>query len=154
MTDSTPRWLGERELTMWRSLVQTLARLPTALDDQLQDDSQLSFVEYYVLAALSEAPEGVVRMSTLAVLTNAEQSRLSHLMKRLEARGLARRERDPDNGRFINAHLTQAGLDCIRKAAPGHVEQVRRLVFDVLTEQDVESLTRICDRINDRLGPY
>ena len=93
-------------------------------------------------------------MSMLAVLTNAEQSRLSHLMKRLEGRGLAQRERNPDNGRFTNARITAAGLACIRRAAPGHVDNVRRLVFDALTEQDLESLRRICDRINDQLGPY
>ena len=34
-----------------------LARLPTALEAQLQRDSQLSDIEYYALAALSEQPD-------------------------------------------------------------------------------------------------
>ena len=93
MADDTVPWLDDREMTAWRALVQTVARLPTALDAQLQRDSRLSFLEYYVLAALTDAPGGAVGMSTLAVLTNAEQSRLSHLVKRLERQGLVRRER-------------------------------------------------------------
>jgi DNA-binding MarR family transcriptional regulator len=141
-------------MTAWRALVQTVAQLPTALDGQLQRDSDLSFLEYYVLAALSEAPDGAVGMSTLAVLTNAEQSRLSHLVKRLEEQGLVRRERDRANGRYINAVITDAGLARIQEAAPGHVTNVRRLVFDALSATDVQAMSRACRRINEQLGPY
>ena len=141
-------------MTAWRALVQTVARLPTALDVQLKRDADLSFLEYYVLAALSEAPNGTVGMSTLAVLTNAEQSRLSHLVKRLEKQGLARRERDRTNGRYINAVITDAGRARIEEAAPGHVANVRRLVFDALSATDVQALSRACRRINEQIGPY
>ena len=154
MADDTVRWLDDREMTAWRALVQTVAQLPTALDGQLQRDSDLSFLEYYVLAALSEAPDGAVGMSTLAVLTNAEQSRLSHLVKRLEEQGLVRRERDRANGRYINAVITDAGLARIQEAAPGHVTNVRRLVFDALSATDVQAMSRACRRINEQLGPY
>ena len=154
MADDTVLWLDDREMTAWRALVQTVAQLPTALDGQLQRDSDLSFLEYYVLAALSEAPDGAVGMSTLAVLTNAEQSRLSHLVKRLEEQGLVRRERDRANGRYINAVITDAGLARIQEAAPGHVTNVRRLVFDALSATDVQAMSRACRRINEQLGPY
>lgn len=154
VADDTDLWLDEREMKAWRALVQTVARLPTALDVQLRRDSALSFLEYYVLAALSEAPDGRVGMSTLAVLTNAEQSRLSHLVKRLEQQGLVRRERDHANGRYIDAVITSEGLAHIEEAAPGHVANVRRLVFDALSPSEVEALTRACDRINTQLGPY
>ena len=154
MADDTVPWLDDREMTAWRALVQTVARLPTALDVQLQRDSDLSFLEYYVLAALSEAPRGTVGMSTLAVLTNAEQSRLSHLVKRLERQGLVRRERDRANGRYINAVITDAGRARITEAAPGHVANVRRLVFDALSATDVQALSRACRRINEQVGPY
>jgi DNA-binding MarR family transcriptional regulator len=154
VADDTVQWLDDREMTAWRALVQTLARLPTALDVQLQRDSDLSFLEYYVLAALSEAPEGTVGMSTLAVLTNAEQSRLSHLVTRLERQGLVGRERDRANGRYINAVITDAGRARIKQAAPGHVENVRQLVLDSLSATDVQALSRVCGRINAQLGPF
>ncbi|CAI9412673.1 MarR family winged helix-turn-helix transcriptional regulator [Nocardioides sp. T2.26MG-1] len=154
MDDTSPAWLTDSEMAAWRALMQTFARLPVALDQQLQRDADLSFLEYYVLASLSEAPDGVLGMSSLAILTSSEQSRLSHLMKRMEAKGLARRERDPANGRQTNAHITDRGWERIRQAAPGHVAAVRSLVFDPLSATDVQALARICRHVLDQLGPY
>jgi DNA-binding MarR family transcriptional regulator len=127
-----PRWLTADELETWRALNLLLAKLPAALSSQLQCDSDLGFVEYYVLAGLSDQPDRTIRMSSLAVLANSELSRLSHLMARLEKRGLVRREPDPSDGRFTNAILTDAGYDYLVEAAPGHVAHVRSLVFDAL----------------------
>src|SRR3979490_1442995 len=91
-TDAAPRWLTPAQLEAWQALTLLLARLPTALEAQLQRDSHLSYIEYYALAALSEQPDRTMRMSELAVLTNAELSRLSHLITRLQKRGYVRRE--------------------------------------------------------------
>jgi DNA-binding MarR family transcriptional regulator len=106
--------------------------LPAILGEQLQRDSGLSFVEYYVLAGLSDQPDHTIRMSNLAALANSELSRLSHLVRRLEGRGLVRREPDPSDGRFTHAILTPEGFAHLKEAAPGHVAQVRDAVFDVL----------------------
>jgi DNA-binding MarR family transcriptional regulator len=92
----------------------------------------LSFVEYYVLAALSDQPDHTARMSRLAVLANSELSRLSHLMSRLERRGFVRREPDPTDGRYTNAVLTERGYAHLVEAAPAHVARVRSIVFDSL----------------------
>jgi DNA-binding MarR family transcriptional regulator len=126
------RWLTPDELETWHALNLLLAKLPTALGSQLQCDSDLSFVEYYVLASLSDQPAHTIRMSRLAVLANSELSRLSHLIGRLEKRGLVRREPDPSDGRFTNALLTDAGYAHVVEAAPGHVQHVRSLIFDAL----------------------
>jgi DNA-binding MarR family transcriptional regulator len=91
-------------------------------------------------------------MSQLAVLANAELSRLSHLMSRLEKRGFVRREPDPANGRFTNAILTDAGYAHLVAAAPGHVARVRDLVVDVLTDDELSALHRIADRISTRIA--
>jgi DNA-binding MarR family transcriptional regulator len=147
------RWLDESEMAAWRALVQAVSRLPTTLDAQLRRDADLSFLEYYVLAALSESPDGTVGMGTLTVLTNAEQSRLSHLLKRMESKGLATRERDPGNGRATLVRITEAGQARISSAAPAHVEHVRRVVFDGMTPGDVHALERICLQINAQIGP-
>jgi DNA-binding MarR family transcriptional regulator len=102
-------WLDTEEERTWRALASVLVKLPWALECQLQRDAGLSFIEYHALARLSEDPEHTLRMSVLAELTNASLSRLSHLIKRLEARGLVRREADPTDGRFTNAILTKSG---------------------------------------------
>src|SRR6476661_837838 len=81
-------WLTAEELESWLSAVRLLTWLPWSIDQQLQRDSNLGMVEYQVLAMLSESPERTRRMSSLAEVTNASLSRLSHLVKRLERRGL------------------------------------------------------------------
>lgn len=148
---SQVRWLTADELEAWHALNLLINRLPAALGSQLQCDSKLSFVEYYVLAGLSDQPERTIRMSRLAVLANSELSRLSHLVARLEERGLVRREQDPADRRFTNAILTDAGYDYLVAAAPKHVEYVRCLVFDALDTSGQRALRDAARRILARL---
>ena len=145
------KWLTAAELDAWLSLVRLFVWLPWSIDQQLQRDSNLSMVEYQVLAMLSTRPQQTMRMSSLAEVTNASLSRLSHLIKRLEARGLVRREPDPADGRFTNAILTGQGLETLTKAAPAHVAFVRSLVIDVLSPEQLRRLGRDADRIMSRI---
>jgi DNA-binding MarR family transcriptional regulator len=145
------RWLTDAELASWLSVVRLISWLPWSIDQQLQRDSNLGMVEYQVLAMLSQRPERKMRMSALAEVTNASLSRLSHLVTRLEARGLVRREPDPADGRFTNAILTDKGLQTLAEAAPGHVAQVRSLVIDVLSPEQLRRLGQAADRIMSRI---
>jgi DNA-binding MarR family transcriptional regulator len=145
------KWLTAAELDAWLSLVRVFMWLPWSIDQQLQRDSNLSMVEYQVLAMLSTRPQQTMRMSLLAEVTNASLSRLSHLIKRLEARGLVRREPDPADGRFTNAILTEQGLETLTEAAPAHVAHVRSLVIDVLSPEQLRRLGRDADRIMSRI---
>jgi DNA-binding MarR family transcriptional regulator len=149
--DVVTKWLTADELESWLSLVRLVTWLPWAMEQQLQRDSQLGVVEYQVLAMLSDNPDRTLRMSYLAELTNASLSRLSHLVKRLEGRGLVRREPDPTDGRFTNAILTDAGLELLTDAAPGHVAYVRSIVVDVLTPEQLRRMARDADRITARI---
>src|SRR5580704_3386598 len=88
------RWLSRDQERAWRALALLMHKLPWALECQLERDSDLSFIEYHTLARLSEDPNHTLRMSELAAVTNASLSRLSHLVTRLEARQLVRREPD------------------------------------------------------------
>ena len=141
------KWLTPAELDSWLAVVRLISWLPWSIDQQLRRDSDLGMVEYQVLAVLSEAPERTRRMSSLARLTNASLSRLSHLFKRLEGRGLVRREPDPTDGRFTNAILTDKGFATLAEAAPGHVAHVRSLVIDVLSPEQLRRLGIAADRI-------
>ena len=146
-TATEPRWLTPDELQTWRTLHLALATLPVALGSQLQCDSNLSFIEYYVLASLSDQPDHTMRLSSLAVLANSELSRLSHMVARLENRGLVHREADPTDGRFTCAILTAKGHQVLVKAAPGHVANVRHLIFDRLSTADQQALRKILSKI-------
>src|SRR3954451_4874768 len=149
--DNATARLLPAELEAWKALMLMLARLPAALEAQLRCDSRLGLIEYYVLAGLSEQPGHRMRMSRLALITNAELSRLSHLMSRLERRGLVRREPDPADGRYTNAVLTEAGLAHLTEAAPGHVARVRELVIEALDEPALHALRAAAENINARI---
>lgn len=146
-----PRWLTPEELVAWRALAKLLNRLPTALERQLQRDAELSYLEYHVLAFLSEQPRHTTRMRQLAELADAEQSRLSHLVGRLERRGFVRRETDPSDRRSTLATLTDAGYAHLVAAAPRHVERVRELVIDALTPELLLAVKEASDRVVARI---
>jgi DNA-binding MarR family transcriptional regulator len=149
-TEST-RWLTADEEAAWRAFASVLVRLPWALECQLQRDAGLSFIEYHALAMLSEPPDHTRRMSDLAMVTNASLSRLSHLVKRLEARGFVRREADPTDGRYTNAVLTKAGYEHLVASAPAHVASVRQLVIDPFTKPELRQLHEAAERISRRV---
>jgi len=145
------KWLTAAEVDSWLSVVRLMTWLPWSIDQQLQRDSNLGMVEYQVLAMLSNRPERTMRMSSLAEVTNASLSRLSHLVKRLEGRGLVRREPDPADGRFTNAILTGEGFERLVEAAPSHVAYVRSVVIDALTPEQLRRLGRDANRITSRI---
>lgn len=147
------RWLTDDELQAWIRLVAVVELLPGTLEQQLRRDSDLSHFEYFVMAMLSEAPGRRLRMTALAARANATLSRLSHVVSRLEARGLVERAPCPQDGRATNALLTDSGWDVVVAAAPGHVEQVWRVVFDALEPEQVGQLREIAGAILGRLDP-
>lgn len=148
---SPVKWLTAAEVDSWLSLVRLMTWLPWSIDQQLRRDSNLGMVEYQVLARLSNSPDRTQRMSSLAELTNASLSRLSHLVTRLEKRGLVRREPDPADGRFTNAILTDEGFQALAEAAPGHVAHVRSLVVDVISPEQLRRIGLTADRIVARI---
>jgi len=83
--------MTSRERAIWRSLLDTTAELRRVLGADLQE-SNLSPADYQVLLALSEARDRRMRSSELAASIDWERSRLSHHLRRMERRGLIRRE--------------------------------------------------------------
>jgi DNA-binding MarR family transcriptional regulator len=147
------RWLTPEQVAAWVRLAAVLELLPTALDSQLRRDAQLTHFDYYVLALLSEAPERTMRMTKLAQSTTATLARLSHVVQRLEGRGLLERVPCPTDRRATNARLTEAGWQKLQQAAPGHVTFVRDHVIDALTPDQVIQLADITQAILHRLDP-
>jgi DNA-binding MarR family transcriptional regulator len=146
-------WLTPQQLAAWVRLTAVLELLPAALDSQLRQDAELTHFDYYVLAMLSEAPEHTLRMTALAERTTATLARLSHVVQRLESRGLLKRFPCPDDRRATNARLTETGWQKVRDSAPGHLATVRANVIDALTPEQIVQLGAISDAILHRLDP-
>ncbi|WP_022903925.1 MarR family winged helix-turn-helix transcriptional regulator [Curtobacterium sp. B8] len=151
-TDDTP-WLDRAQLRAWMKLVAVMELLPAALDQQLQRDADLTHFDYMVIAMLSETESRTLRMSALAAATNASLPRLSHVVSRLEKRGLVGRCPSSDDRRATDVRLTDAGWDAIVEAAPQHVRTARAFVIDALTEEQVTQLDGITKALLGRLDP-
>lgn len=146
-------WLDSDEQNAWRALLAMHQLLGGALDRQLQRDAGMPHAYYMVLAMLSEAPGQMLRMTDLAQLVQSSQSRISHAVARLEERGWVRREACTTDRRGQNAVLTRKGHAVLVAAAPGHVQAVRRNLFDQLTTDQVRQLREICTAVLDGIDP-
>ncbi|WP_171075193.1 MarR family winged helix-turn-helix transcriptional regulator [Nonomuraea basaltis] len=141
------RWLDEDEQRTWRRFMAATQLINETLDRQLQRDANMPHAYYVILVRLSEAPGRSMRMSELAASAQCSQSRLSHAVARLEERGWVRRERSSADRRGNLAVLTDDGYAALAAAAPGHVEEVRRSLFDVLEPEQVRELDEICSAV-------
>ena len=148
VTDAEPRWLTDDEMATWLPLVRFVHLLPQALDRQLREEAGISHVYYQILAMLSEAPEGRMRMSELARLTSTSTSRLSHAVAALEERGWVVRTSCATDRRGQLAELTGEGRRMLERSAPGHVAEVRRRVFDVLDEGELAQLRVLAGKLS------
>ena len=145
------RWLDDDEQRAWLRLAGVMLKLSPALDSQLQRDSDLTHFDYLCLAMLSESDDRTLRMSDLAARVNASLSRLSHVVTKLERRGWVARTPSPHSRRVTLVSLTEEGWQVLVKAAPGHVETVRSLVFEGLSPEDVAALERIAGHVVSRI---
>jgi DNA-binding MarR family transcriptional regulator len=145
------QWLTEDELASWFPLAGVMLKLNPALDSQLQRDSDMTHFDYLCLAMLSEEEGFTSTMSALAARTNASLSRLSHVITKLEKRGWVCRSRSEVSRRVTMVRMTDDGYAKLVAAAPGHVETVRSLVYEGLTEEDVAHLHRLMAHILQRI---
>jgi DNA-binding MarR family transcriptional regulator len=146
------RWLTPQEQEAWRSFMAGCRALFSSVDAQLQRDAGMPLAYYEILVRLSEAPGRALRMSQLAEAAAASKSRASHAVARLEERGWVRRVDCPTDRRGQVAELTEDGFAALAATAPGHVEQVRRALFDGLTPDQVAQLKAIGDAMAAACG--
>lgn len=145
MTD--PHWLDDVELRAWVGFVRTRDLIAAAIGRDSARESNLTFIEYSVLANLANCADHRLTFADLASRLEWSQSRLSHQITRMEKRGLVAREPIPDDARRTAARLTQRGADVLSAAAPAHVQSVRRHMIDVLDRQQLAALADIYDTL-------
>ena len=142
-TNTATRWLTADEQRTWRLFLQACQSVFAGAEAQLVRDSGIPHGYYEILVHLSEAPRRELRMTELARASTYSKSRLSHAVARLEERGWVLRRECPTDRRGQIAQLTDDGFAALAAAAPGHVEQVRKLLIDVLTPEQLRHLGEI-----------
>lgn len=146
------RWLSKDEQETWLRVREFMWGYPSALDRQLGRDSALSTGEYSVLSTLSEAPDHQLRAGDAAADLGWERSRLSHLLRRMEAKGLIERVPSRCDRRGHDVHLTALGWSTIQEAAPAHVSFIRETLFDPLTPEEQQVLASALRRVAEAAG--
>jgi len=139
--------LDAEEETFLRALARVLVTLPRVLEEDLLRDGRMSTSEYFVLVHLSEAASRRLRMSDLARAAALSLSGITRVVQRLEAAGLVRRERSPEDGRGWFAVLTPTGLARLEETWPAHLGSTRRRLFDHLAGVDLAPVTAALDAV-------
>ena len=149
-----PRWLNDRQQHLWQRYRHVNQDLFALLDQHLARDSGLSGADYKVLHPLSVAPDGLVRARDLACDIGWDRSRLSHHIRRMEERGLVIREECAEDGRGTMVRLTSTGRTAIKRAAPEHAENVQRYFFDLVSKEELATLSAVFDRLLENLARH
>jgi DNA-binding MarR family transcriptional regulator len=146
-----PQPLDEDQRLLWKAYRDLYQGLSGVLSEQLLRDAALSGSEYTVLVTLSHTPDGVLRARELGAELDWDRSRLSHLVRRMEERGLVAREECSEDARGSMVRLTSAGRAAVDGVAPEHSEAIRRYFFNALTSDERKTLTVVFDRLLDNL---
>jgi DNA-binding MarR family transcriptional regulator len=141
-----PNWLNPREDRAWRAFQHAHHRLDVHLNRRLQE-SGLSGADYEVLAVLSSHDQDRMSARELCNTLGWEKSRVSHQVRRMQKDGLICRESNPDDARSTMVCLLPAGRAAIEKAAPRHVEDVRRNFIDLLSPAELDMLAALNERV-------
>jgi DNA-binding MarR family transcriptional regulator len=141
-----PKWLSPHEDRAWRAFMHAHHQLVAHLNRGLQK-SGLSGADYEVLAVLSALDGDRMPARELCTTLGWEKSRLSHQVRRMQKDGLISRESNPEDARSNMVCLLPAGRAAIEKAAPGHVEDVRRNFIDLFTRAELETLAALNERV-------
>ena len=143
--------LNSEQLGAYFALTEVSSLLQYAVDEHLRADGDISYVQFQILARLVDAPEGKLRMTDLADGVVYSRSGLTYQAGLLEKRGLITRSPSPDDERSVIVTVTGAGRDLIAHVLPGHVERVRRLLFEPLTGEDLTVLNTVLGRVRDHM---
>ncbi|WP_285486778.1 MarR family winged helix-turn-helix transcriptional regulator [Amycolatopsis taiwanensis] len=143
--------LTEKQASAWAAYLTAARLVEGAMAHWFRVGTALSVGDYHLLRELSVAEGKSLRMGEIAHLLLAPKSRVSYQVDQLVKRGLVRREPHPDDARGLVAVLTEDGERLLADTTPDYVECVRRHFFDLLDDDQLEDLERICARLVDRL---
>ncbi len=127
-------------LETWLAFAQAHVSTVDALDRRLEAAHHLPVAWFEVLARLSHAPGGGLRMLELADQLLLSRSGVTRLMDRLEAAGLIRREVYLSDRRGTVALLTDRGWDVFQRATPDFLAMLRERFGRHLPAEEVTAL--------------
>ncbi|WP_144714704.1 MarR family winged helix-turn-helix transcriptional regulator [Curtobacterium pusillum] len=147
----SPTSLTSTQLGAYLAFTEVGALLRPAVEKQLRDAGELSYVQFQLLARLGDTPDGRQRMTDLADGVVYSRSGLTYQAQLLEQRGLVTRAPSPDDERSTIVSLTSTGRDVLAAVFPGHIATVHGLLFAPIDDEDAAALARILGGIAEHL---
>jgi DNA-binding MarR family transcriptional regulator len=148
---SSPRPLDATQLGAYFALIEASSLLKHAVEQQLRDAGDLSYVQFQLLATLGDAPAGSRRMTDLADGVVYSRSGLTYQAQTLEKRGLVTRTQSSDDERSITVTITEEGRAVLARVFPGHITVLDDLLYAALSRADIETLAEILGRARDHM---
>jgi DNA-binding MarR family transcriptional regulator len=142
--------LKPAQMRTYFAFTEAASLLQYAVQQQLQTEGNLSYVQFQILAKLVDAQRPLT-MTELADGVVYSRSGLTHQAGLLENAGLVTREASPDDQRATVVDITKAGRARVAKVLPGHIQVVRDLLYGSLSDQDVHTLGDIMSRVRDHM---
>ena len=150
MTEN-PRALVPSELGAYLSLIEVSSLLRHAVEQQLREAGDLSYVQFQLLARLGDSPEGSLRMTDLADGVVYSRSGLTYQAQTLEQRELVTRAQSVDDERGTTVTITAQGRTILAAVFPGHIDLLHKMLLEPLTAEDVKSLDDVLGRVRDHM---
>jgi DNA-binding MarR family transcriptional regulator len=150
MPDPPPA-LDRAQLGAYFALIEVSSLLRHAVEQQLREAGDLSYVQFQLLARLGDAPSGSHRMTDLADGVVYSRSGLTYQAGLLEKAGLVTRAPSPDDERGITVTITDDGRARLAQVFPGHIEVLEQLLFEPLSREDVGALADLLGPVRDHM---
>lgn len=137
--------VNEDEMRIWNMWKGSFKRIFGRVVKELSEHTGLSEGDFGILDRLIQFGDGKLRQQQLVDSMNWDKSRLSHHLTRMEKRGLVKRgPLDADRG--VQVIITSAGKAALDEALPIVSMAIRKYFLDQLTDQDIESITKLAER--------
>ena len=141
---------SEIERNAWGGFLSAYARINRIVEEDLQEHSRITHVEFEILLRLSWDENHRVRIQDLAAQSLLTRSGVSRVVERLEKAGLVTREGASEDRRGAYAVLTEAGIERFQKAAQAHMAFVREKFLGLFNEQELEQMSVFWKRLEEK----
>jgi DNA-binding MarR family transcriptional regulator len=141
-----------KQRAQWRVFLETALALIDILDAEMQEQRGITIGWYDVLVHLEDAPEGLP-MTEIASRILFSKSGLTRVIDRMQAAGLVRRERPPEDRRVVKVLLTPTGLDALNAARAVHRRGIQEHFVSHLNPTDLETLAESLQGVREHVRP-
>lgn len=135
------------EMLAWRRFLRSHCAILRQLDADLRVAHDMTLNDYDALIQLDNAPKGAMKMSMLADSILLTRSGITRLVEGLVKTKMVKKISCEDDGRVSYAKLTRKGRRIIAEARETHHRGIRRAFLDVLSEDEIETLSTILGKI-------